>query len=188
MLSLVNDLNEKRAKELGEKIREKGCNEGVNACVKSILDFSLDEFKIYPINGVVIYQSKSLSVEARIKKKMTKWLSKVPNEDLKGIERLYLIPKGESYSGTYMPILCNIMVVWGMRSYYNPLSYFQLLWIENTLYHEIGHHAHRHTFGRDPAQEKEADRYAANILKKTHPTLALIIKTLKFILGNRKPY
>jgi hypothetical protein len=185
-LSLANDLNEERAREIGEKIREKGCSEGVNASIKSVLNFSLDEFKIYPINGVTIYQSKSLSDETRIKKKMTTWLSIVPKEDIKEIERLYLIPIDQKHSGTYMPILCNIMVVWDVSSYYNPLSYFRLLWIENTLYHEIGHHVHRHTFGQDPEQEKEADRYAADILKKNHPNLRMIVKTLKFVFGNRK--
>lgn len=185
-LSLANDLNEERAREIGEKIREKGCSEGVNATIKSVLNFSLDEFKIYPINGVAIYQSKSLSDEIRIKKKMTTWLSMVPDEDLKEIERLYLIPTHEKYSGTYMPILYNIMVVWNVSSYYNPLSYIRLLWIEHTLYHEIGHHVCRHTFGQVPQQEKEANRYAAIILKKTHPILRMIVKTLKFVFGIKK--
>lgn len=189
LLSLVNDINEERAKELGEKIRKKGCNEVVNIKIKSILDFSLDEFKKYSLNGVVIYQSKSLCYETRIKKKMTKWLSMVPNEDLNKIERLYLIPTDEAYLGTYQPTLCNIMVVWDMFfSYYNPLSFFQLLIIENTLYHEIGHHVNRHTFGQDPDQEKEADLYAADMIKKTHPILGMIVKTVKLVFGNRKAY
>jgi hypothetical protein len=191
LLSLVNDLDEERARELGEKIREKGCDEAVNASIKSILNFSLDDFKIYPINGVTIYQSKSLGDEPRIKKRMAAWLSMVPKKDLKEIERLYLIPTHEKYSGTYMPILSNIMVVWDMPlSYYNPLSYFLLLRIENTLYHEIGHHVHRHTFGQDPEQEKEADRYAVKMLMETHPIfsyiLKIIIKTRKILFGKRK--
>lgn len=188
LLSLVNDINEERAEELGEKIRNKGCNEVVDIRMKSILNFSLDEFKKYPINGVIVYQSKSLGHETRIKKKMATWLSMVPNEDIKEIERLYLIPTHEKYSGTYMPILFNIMVVWNVSVYYNPLSYFGLLWIEHTLYHEIGHHVCRHTFGQDPEQEKEADRYAADIFKKNHPILNIIVKALKFIFGNRKAH
>ncbi|MDH5763896.1 MAG: hypothetical protein OEZ51_13015 [Nitrospinota bacterium] len=186
-LSLANDINEERAREVGEKIREKGCNEIVEVRIKSILDFSLDDFEVYSANGVDIYQSKNLKHETRIKPALTRWLSFVPEEDIKKIARLYLIPKDESYAGTYMPILCNIMVVWDMfLSYYNPLSYFLLLRIESTLYHEIGHHAHRHTFGQDPEQEKEADRYAAEMLKKTHPILNIVVKTLKFAFGKRK--
>jgi hypothetical protein len=35
-----------------------------------------------------------------------------------------------------------------------------LLAIESTLYHEIGHHLHRHTFGQDSVQEAEANKYS----------------------------
>ncbi|MGV7221517.1 MAG: hypothetical protein ACQ9MH_08335 [Nitrospinales bacterium] len=188
LLSLVNDINEERAGALGEKIRNKGCNEVVDKIIKSILDFSLDDFKSYSINGVVIYQSKSLGYPAKIKNKLATWLSMVPNEDLKKIERLYLIPTHEKCSGSYMPFLCNIMVVWNISVNYNPLSYFRLLWIEHTLYHEIGHHVCRHTFGQDPEQEKEADRYAAEIFMKNHPIFNMIVKTLKFDFGNRKAH
>ena len=53
-------------------------------------------------------------------------------------------------------------------------------------YHEIGHHVHRHTFGQDPDQEREADQYAANILKKSHPLLRIIVRAVKFVFGKRK--
>jgi hypothetical protein len=40
------------------------------------------------------------------------------------------------------------------------------LLIEFTLCHEIGHHVHRHRFGRDPEQEEDADSYAARIIAR----------------------
>lgn len=189
LLSLVNDINEKRAKELGQKLKKKGCNAAVIARINSILEFSLDDFTTYSLYGVVVYQSKDLWHETRIKKKISKWLSMVPTEDLKNIERLYLIPNDEAFLGTYQPILCNIMIVWDIDfSYYNPLSFFELLFIENTLYHEIGHHVNRHTFGQIPSQEKEANRYAAEIFRKTHPILRKIARSVKFIFKFLKTF
>ncbi len=189
LLSLVNDINEESARELGKKIQNKGCNAVVKVKIKSILAFSLNDFRNYQIQEVEIYQLKSLDHDSRIKNKMISWLSSVSNEDLKKIERLYIIPADAKYSGTYMPMLCKIMIVWDCSySEYNPLSYFRLLRIEHTLYHEIGHHVHRHTFGQHPEQEKEADRYAKILMRKNHPILYRIAKTVKCIFGYRKSY
>jgi hypothetical protein len=44
------------------------------------------------------------------------------------------------------------------------------------LYHEIGHHIHRHTFGEDPDQEREADKYVGRIFAKIHPLLFRICR------------
>jgi hypothetical protein len=48
--------------------------------------------------------------------------------------------------------------------------------MEGTLYHKIGHHVHKHTFGQDPEQEKEANAYAARMMKRAHPTLSMILR------------
>lgn len=185
LLGLIHDIDEKRANEVGAEIREKGCSKIVDGRIDSILKFTLDEFEIFKIRNIDIYLSKKLSDTKRRRVKMAKWLSTVPEGDLNQIERLYLIPEQNAdYRGTYMPILCSIMVEWdNTTSWFNPLSYFFLLKIEKTLYHEIGHHVHRHSFGQDPEQEKEADQYAAKIMVKNHPLLKRIVRALKFMLG-----
>ncbi|WP_444995085.1 hypothetical protein [Aliikangiella sp. IMCC44359] len=187
LLGLIHDIDEKRANEVSAKIREKGCSKIVDGRIDSILKFTLDEFNSFRIRNVNIYQSKELIDTQRIKNKITKWLSLVPEEDLEEVERLYLIPKQNvDYRGTYMPILCSIMVEWDITtSRFNPFSYFFLLNIETTLYHEIGHHVHRHSFGQDPEQEKEADQYAVKILVKNHPILKRVVKVVRLILGKR---
>lgn len=188
LLSLVNDIDEKCAKEIGEKIRNKGCSAIVDSIIRSITDFSLNKFNSCHIDGVNVYLSRKLREHSRIEKFLTRWLSKVPPGDLDEIERIYLIPEtNEDHRGTYMPILCNIMVEWDIPvSCYNPLSYFFLLQIERTLYHEIGHHVHRHTFGKDSNQEAEANQYAANIMRKNHPIFRSFAKVVKTVLGKRK--
>lgn len=188
LLSLVNDIDETQARRLGQKIRAKGCSKTIDSRIKSIEDFTLNEFKKYSISGVTIFVSKVLKDEARINRKITSWLALVPKDDLKKIERIYITPEtDESNRGTYMPILCSIKVEWDITtSAFNPLSYIFLLIIESTFYHEIGHHAYRHTFGQDPDQEKEADRYATNILKTSHPILRFVVGSIKKLLGKKK--
>ena len=189
LLGLIHDIDEKIANEVGAKIRDNGCSKIVDGRIDSILKFTLDEFNSFRIRNVDIYQSKELSDSKRIKRKMTKWLSSVPEKNLEEIERMYLIPEQNvDYRGTYMPILCSIMVEWDITtSRFNPLSYFFLLKIENTLYHEIGHHVHRHPLsqGEDPEMEKEADQYAVKILVKNHPILKRIVRAVRFIRGKR---
>src|SRR5262245_26705838 len=41
---------------------------------------------------------------------------------------------------------------------------------------EIGHHVHRHMFGEDPNQEKEADKYSGRIMANSHPLLFRIYR------------
>lgn len=185
LLGLVHDIDEKRASEVGAEIRKKGCSKIVDGRIDSILRFTLDEFETFQIRDVEIYQSKKLNDTKRIRTKMVNWLSMIPESDLEQIERLYLIPEQNlDYRGTYMPILCSIMVEWDITtSWFNPLSYFFLLRIEKTLYHEIGHHVHRHSFGQDPEQEKEADQYAGKILAKNHPILIRLVGIIRCMLG-----
>ncbi|TQV72917.1 hypothetical protein FLL45_15745 [Aliikangiella marina] len=189
LLGLIHDIDEKRVNKVGAKIREKGCSKIVDGRIDSILKFTLDEFNSFRIRNVDIYQSNELTDTKRIKRKMTKWLSSVPEEDLEEIERLYLIPEQNvDYRGTYMPILCSVMVEWDITTArLNPLSYFLLLRIEKTLYHEIGHHAYKHPLseGEDPEKEKEADHYTAKLLVKNHPMLKRIIRIVRFLLGKR---
>jgi hypothetical protein len=187
LLSLINDIDEGRAKEVGENIRKAGCSSIVDRRIASITAFTLNEFNNYEIRGLRIFQSKDLVESTRIKSKLEKWLAMVPKKDIDQIERIYIIPKSnEDYCGTYMPILCSIMVEWDLPvSYYNPLAWIYFLQIEKTLYHEIGHHFHRHTFGQDAEQEKEADRYAVQLLRQSHPILRGVVRTIRGIFGKR---
>lgn len=182
MLNLIHDIDEERAKAVGDQIRKAGCSVKVERRIAAITTFTVDNFNFFDVAGVKIFQSKQLGKQASFEKRTRKWLAVVPPEDLAQIERLYLVPKSDSdYLGYYMPILCKTVVEWNMPfSKFNPTSWVALFFIKKTFYHEIGHHAHRHTFGQDPDQEKEADRYAAKLLFKSHP---MLMGALKKIIG-----
>jgi hypothetical protein len=96
-------------------------------------------------------------------------LKSVPVEDLTEIERIYILRREDLTAlGDYTPVLCRINLVWDNPSpRWSPMSHVNNFIIERNLYHEIGHHAHRHTFGQDPEQEEEAERYADRIMARS---------------------
>jgi hypothetical protein len=101
---------------------------------------------------------------------------------------MYIVnQKPKQHLGQYTPIFHNIKLVWHSRfSWYTPLLWMfsWVIWLmrEKTFYHEVGHHAHCHTFGQDPDQEREANRYAAHMMAKRHPILYAILHVLQKML------
>jgi len=188
IVSLINDINEENCREITEKIITKGCTLAVKQCLNSITSFSLNNYISLTINNMQIYVSNDLKNKKYIKLKLEKWLSVIPEKDLQEIDRIYIIPYHEdySYSGTYIPILSYITLVWDTEE---NQSFFwkwaESFMVEQTLYHEIGHHKHNHTFGQDHEQEDEADEYARKFMKLNHPYIAFFVKFLK-LLGIKK--
>ena len=188
IVALINDINEEACRKTAQTIIEKGCTRAVKLCLNSITSFTLNDYTLYVAHNVKIYIFNELNDINFIKEKLGEWLSFVPNQDLKQIDRIYLIPYNEdyTYTGTYTPILSYIRLVWE-NEYADSLlfKWMDLARTKHTLYHEIGHHYHGHTFGQDPEQEKEANEYASKLMRIAHPNIAKIAKTLKF-LGLRK--
>ncbi len=182
MLNLVNDLDEPRCREIVNKIIELGCEDEVRRKLLLVIQFSVSDFYIFDFRGLKVFVSKKLKRLNYIEAKMKKWLSVVPEDDLSGMERMYVVPPiSDDYRGLYMPILCYSEVHWDCPSIpFNPFAWVYLYSIEKTTFHEIGHHLHRHTFGHDPEQEKEANIYAFKMLSKSHYILFEILKWLAF--------
>jgi hypothetical protein len=138
---------------------------------------------MYDIQGVKVYERKEL-FKHDVRSKLERWLNNVPGKDLKEIERIYVTTyDGRDAAGSYRPILFTIEIVWyNPFSKRDPFSWFVLQNIERTLYHEIGHHAHRHSFGQIPEQEQEADAYARRLMKISHPVLGKIAHGINMVL------
>jgi len=172
LVSLLRDISEVEAERIAGHLITNGCDPVIRQIVSSICKFKLDDYETYNMHGVQIYEHKALA-GLKVRLSLEGWLKNVPPEDLREIERLYVIrDDGRSSAGSYTPILFNIKVIWDETfSSRNPLSWLLLLQVEFTLYHEIGHHLHRHTFGQMPEQEREADEYAKQLMKISHPVL-----------------
>ena len=177
LLRLVHDIDEDEAKRIGEGLRSQGCSEIVDSRIASITSSNIAEFVSFTDRGLTIYLSRAFSKPRKIQNLIRKWLAVVPAQDLVQIERMYIVPKSETdHSGFYVPILRSIEVEWCAPT--KRFQWFGHFRVQHTLYHEIGHHVHRHTFGQIPEQEKEANRYAFLQMRKSRPFVSRVLQLL----------
>lgn len=169
LVTLIHDLDESESEKIRIELIGNGCSPVVARILDSIGCFKLKDFIRYDVRGVNIFEHKKLVTRQNVKRRLEQWLKPVPGEDLDQIERIYVIPKWDLEAlGTYKPVLFCINLAWDNPSHrWSPMSWANNLIIESTLYHEIGHHVHRHTFGQDPEQEADAEDYANRIMAKS---------------------
>lgn len=166
LATLIHDLDESESEKIRIEIIGSGCNPVVARILNSIGGFKLKDFIHYDVRGVKIFEHKRLVTKQNVKLRLEQWLKPVPGEDLDQIERIYVLSKSDLEAlGSYKPVLFCINLAWDNPSpRWSPMSWLNNFIIESTLYHEIGHHVHRHTFGQDPEQEAEAENYADRIM------------------------
>jgi hypothetical protein len=166
LVSLIHDIDESESEKIRIELTSNGCDPALASILDSIGSFKLNDFIHYDVNGVKIFEHKGIVTRQNIKRRLEQWLKPVPSEDLDQIERIYVLRKLDLEAlGNYAPILFCINLAWHNPSpQWSPMSWVNNFIIESTLYHEIGHHVHRHTFGQDPDQEADADNYANRIM------------------------
>jgi hypothetical protein len=186
LVSLIHDIDENEAKKMAQQLIQKGCRDSVKQRLKSILEFSLDDFYQYEIGRVKIFEYKQIKTQFNIRSTVEKWFRNVAEDDLKEIDRIYIVNRTEyqDYAGYYRPIFYYINLVWDVSgAKFNPMTWLSLALTEMVLYHEIGHHVRRHTFGQIKEQEDEADVYAGRRFLEGRPvvykTLEIVAKVVK---------
>jgi hypothetical protein len=193
LISLIHDIDENASKKVAQQFIQKGCKATTKQRLKSILEFTLSDYLQYEVKGVKIFEEKGIKSQVKVQSKLEKWLSNVSGADLSEIDRLYVVSRtrDQEYAGRYMPIFNNVKLVWEVSgAKFNPITWLKLSWIEMVLYHEIGHHVYRHTFGQVKEQEAEADKYAVERFLSTRPVLyktsEVIIKVVKLFRRKSK--
>jgi len=195
IFSLLHDFDEKEADIIRKEILKKGCPRHIKAILNSVCEFTLSDYKKYELFNIDIFEHQQIKSNCDISLYLKKWLGNIPVKDLDEISRLYVVRKEEieqiSASGTYTSVLFKIALLWDNKFKENsiPFKLFSLL-TEHTLYHEIGHHFHRHTTEQDRSdKEREAEYYAYQIMKEEHPYLYIFVKLLsKFGLKSGNNY
>lgn len=190
LVSLLHDIDEARSRTVIGWLLARDCHPSLRGALQSILRYDGRNFRTHSIRGVRVFVANEIDASEDVPRHIDRWLANVPQEDLAGISRLYVVrrPDVADIAGYYMPVLSTITVYWSKALFGNDwLTGFLRLFTEHTLYHEIGHHVHRHTFGQQPEQEKEADRYAARRLRAHHPFLAAVARPLSRFV-DCKPY
>jgi hypothetical protein len=188
LVSILHDIDENESNQVAKQLKQHGCDVSIVHILDSICRFTITDYFQYEIQGISFFEHKNLIKNQPVLPKLNQWLRNVPKEDLGGIERIYILRRGDLQSlGNYTPILFSINLVWDNPcSRFNPFSMLNHFIIEDTLYHEIGHHIYRHTFGQDEKQEKEANDYASYILARSNH---VIFKIMRAIFGARSsPY
>lgn len=183
LLSLLYDVDFAAGERVATDLLKRNCHQSCVSIIKAIRKEQNWPYRTYNIRTLRVYEDTSLDPAHDIKNRLKDWLKVVPDEDLSGIHRLNVIlePYRADYEGNYMPILAVINLIWKYRTFRS----FDHFLLRNTLYHEIGHHVHRHTFGQDPEQEREANRYAAHMHITHSPWLKVIRYGLSLFRRNR---
>jgi hypothetical protein len=167
LAKVVHDIDEQVCKDITMTLVNAGLDRPTIACLRSLNEFSLDTFLQYNFNGIKIYQQKNLMFKKNIKRAIKKWLSRVYWEDLKDIDRIYILDNiEEDILGDYMAVFNVIRLKWHRFS-------IATIRKEYTLYHEIGHHVNNHPFEfYDTEHEDKADEYANKMFKRYHTKIS----------------
>ncbi len=188
LMNLIHDIDEDESKKVSNQLIQNGCSSIITQRIKSINEFTLNDFFQYEIKGINIFEHKEIQPHQDIRKNLERWLENVPDDDTKEIDRIYVVPqKDQHYAANYTPIFYNIKLVWGgPYPRMNPVYRFVLSWMEMTsmemtLYHEIGHHFHRHSFGHIVEQEEEADNYSGRIYVSNRPVLKILVYCFRVV-------
>ena len=185
LVSLIHELDESESERVRARLLSNGCAPTLGRILNSIGSFKSDDYTRYEVRGVRIFEHKKLVTKQNVKRRLEQWLKSISDKDLDGIERIYIIRKEDLTAlGSYSPVLYYINLTWDNPSEpWNPSSWLNNYIIESTLYHEIGHHVHRHTFGQDPEQEAAADEYADRTM--AYGSDHLLFKLLRIIKRRR---
>ena len=180
LVSLVHDLDERESRSLVDELARRGCGRVVERVLRVVTKPTITDYRASICRTVRLFVHRDLPPEFEAESRVPQWLRNVPEADLEDVEMLFVTPYGpDDRGGDYVPSLCSIRVIWRNLGVRVPgMPALSALDAERTLYHEIGHHAHRHGFGQIPHQEKEADRYAAVCFRRAHPFLSGVVGPL----------
>lgn len=180
LASLARDIDEAASDQIMARCLPASSDRLFRLRWDSIRSFSIANFAEYSVRGIRVYVARDLKDHEVKAALIDEWLGCLPAEDFRGVERLYVISAKDdmAYAGRYVPILFVVTIVWNPIADAIIAEFGKLAWIpqwlryfaeKHALYHEIGHHVHRHTWGQDPEQEQQAEQYAWRTLIRSHP-------------------
>ena len=188
--TILHDISEDASLEFIDGALSGQCHPVYEALLRTIRRFRRSDFREVDIDGIGVFEARTIDERYCATEHLTRWLKNVPEEDLDGISRIYIIEKQlkQEFAGYYVPYISVITVVWPTALPPKfPLHWLFRLGCESTIYHEVGHHRHGHTeYGQVPEQERQANRYAAKLLLHVHPWLTRLGLGLVWLLGGRR--
>lgn len=183
LIALQRDLDETSSNAFIERKLAGQCSQLTAALLRSAQRMSSQNFRKSNFGDVVILEHASIDQDYRACENVLSWLSQLPPEDLLGISRIYIVPNDlkNDWLGTYMPVLGIVTVAW--MTLVPPLRVFNRFMNSvhrHVLFHEIGHHVHKHWFGQISEQEAEAEAYAR---RAKHNAMPIGVKVAAKLFG-----
>lgn len=180
LASSLHDVSEMQSRKFLIRTLAGECHPSVSAILKSIKRFDNDNFAKCSFGKIEIFEELALDKGLRATDHVLKWLDNVSDEDLQGINRVYVLDDDieRGYIGNYAPLLNVISIIW-RRPYFRraQFNWLRRITVEKTFYHEVGHHACGHLeYGQVPEQEEQADLYARKHMLVAHPRIRLLRK------------
>ncbi len=111
--------------------------------------------------------------------------SRTSELELEGVTRIDVIASRpeQDYRGQYRLYFSGIRLTWPAKKVRRRNLWWKTLRAEHTFYHEVGHHACGHIEGGQvEEQEKEANRYAKRMLRRSRPVISRVLRLLHFLL------
>ena len=185
----LHDINERESEKFITNALSKRCHPAVRSSLTGILRHKTSDYRQSDYQGIQIFEHAKIDKRRNASDHVKGWLGNIPDHDVEGISRIYLIKKAnwQDFHGYYAQTLSVIVLVWKEYFHpYNPLQWFVRFSHERTFYHEVGHHFHRHSeSGHVPEQEQEADAYARRLMRNAHPRLVSFASFLRPLVGGK---
>lgn len=172
LLALHRDLDEAASDDLIDEALARPCPKVISGLLRSARRMTCRDFRTSCSSNIQIWEHTSIDQRFGASQRVQGWLAELPANDIIGIRRILITPHKTEHDtmGSYMPVLGVVSLAW--TTLISPDSYFVRAANAShrfTLFHEVGHHVHKHWFGQDPEQEQDADSYAARSAKSRMP-------------------
>ena len=119
---LLRDIDEEAAEHFVQKALKANANPIIRTELKHTLRFSLRNYRQSYYGDIMVLEEKTIDPRYDASTHVKNWLSSVPDTDLQGITRIYILKDDEAYSfaGNYAPGFAKINVVWD--SVFHPVN------------------------------------------------------------------
>lgn len=190
LLTVLHDLDESAAAKYIDDLKERSDSPALVSSLNVLSRFKRSNYRISIFDHIEILEENKIDERYRASEYVRQWLANVPVDDIEGIRRIYLLASDvpRDYSGNITIFFSVISIVWDTALHPRvPMHWLLRLHNEQTLYHEIGHHRHKHQEGGSvPEQEDEANAYARKTIIAAHPYIAATAKALSLMFRRKR--
>lgn len=180
MLSLLGELDPRACKEEIQRLRGGKLHPVYDKIVGALSQRIRDEPATHIGSDVPVYIAKDIEERDFVIASLERW-SRTPQLELDGVTRVSVVAQHPDldYLGQYCLFFSGILLTWPSARVGLHRLWWQRFQAEFTFYHEVGHHACGHIEGGQvEEQEKEANRYARSMMRRSRPIFSRVMRVV----------